>query len=250
MQDQTLLESNELQLAMERLLSKHNHGEFEIVKICRNIIKINKRNKKQERLFVLTDKAVYNIKSGKIIKRRIPLSDIGSITKSSVSTEFTINVPSEYDYRFDAGNKTFRTQIISGISRAITDLKHAVLINTIHQSDLSTWTVTKKDLASVSEQHDETVRTVMAVIHLENMGFKSKTARKSFVANGGRLSCTIQSLVGDYAKDASGQSPFRSPSMSPISMRLTPTVSPKTLCHLSPRLSITEEIDVDDAFIL
>lgn len=55
----------------------------------------------QERIIVLTNDEVFNIKKMKI-KRRIPILKIGGISKTTIpgKMEFTIHVPSEYDYRF------------------------------------------------------------------------------------------------------------------------------------------------------
>jgi hypothetical protein len=55
----------------------------------------------QERTFVITSEKVYNIKNGKI-KRFILIHKIGGLSKNTISKgkEFTIHVPSEYDYRF------------------------------------------------------------------------------------------------------------------------------------------------------
>eukprot|EP01083_Nonionella_stella_P001734 4940_1 len=239
---------------VERLLSKYHDREdepHEIVKICTNITKINKRNKKQNRVLVLTDQAVYNIKS-KTIKRRIPLSQVAAITQSAVSPEFTLNVPSEYDYRFEAKSMTSQQEIISAISSAITDLNHEVLINTINDSETAKWTLTKSDLELVDNHYDKNVRTVLAVVHLECMGFKSKVARKSLLAHDGHLSLTVQALVGDYVnqleEDKSARSPFKSPSSTPVSHKVSPNLSPTTSNSLSPTLSYTET--VDEAFSL
>ena len=57
----------------------------------------------QERTLVITDQALYNIHKKKI-RRVIMISDIGGITKtvtpSKNTIEFTVHVPSSYDYRF------------------------------------------------------------------------------------------------------------------------------------------------------
>lgn len=56
----------------------------------------------QERTLVITNQAVYNIHK-KEVKRRIEISIIEGLTKTvapSKSIEFTIHVPSQYDYRF------------------------------------------------------------------------------------------------------------------------------------------------------
>eukprot|EP01083_Nonionella_stella_P103382 295153_1 len=236
--------------------------QSETIKLCANILKINKRNKKQERVLLLTDKAIYNIKS-KSIKRRIDLSQIVAITKSSTSTEFTLNIPSEYDYRFDAKNTTFQNEIVSAISQAIVtmDLKQEVSIHTINSPDTAAWTVTKSDLKQV-QHREEIVRTVMALDHLQSMGFKSKTARKSLQQNNGNLQNTIQSIVSDYGRELqrrkSVESPFQSRRRSPLiaiqkvdSKSCTTTLcTPTPITPLSPCPSYTQILDDPYALVV
>ena len=65
------------------------------------IVKINMLNKPQERVLLITDRAVYNLsQSYTSIKRRITYDMIQSMTSSESSDEFLIHVPSEYDYRY------------------------------------------------------------------------------------------------------------------------------------------------------
>ncbi|ETO30714.1 hypothetical protein RFI_06406, partial [Reticulomyxa filosa] len=67
-----------------------------------NLIKINKRSKEQERVLLITDKAVYNLKPKEYHKcqRRIDIDKIVSVSEAKDSDEFTIHVPEEYDYRY------------------------------------------------------------------------------------------------------------------------------------------------------
>ena len=71
------------------------------------VIKINRKEKEQTRVILLTNKAVYNLLPsayGKC-KRRISLESIASVTASSISDEFVLHVPEEYDYRFKSAKK-------------------------------------------------------------------------------------------------------------------------------------------------
>jgi len=66
------------------------------------IKKINNWGMKQERAIVVTGKGIYNI-DGKSIKRKLEYKNLSGITKTTVQqnmTEFTIHLPSEYDYRY------------------------------------------------------------------------------------------------------------------------------------------------------
>ena len=98
----------------------------ENIELSTKIFKINKRERHQERIFLLTDKAIYNIKPGKdkdpiikiknnkiVCQRRIDLCKLVSITISSSSKQFTINIPSEYDYRYEAFDLSHRKEIIT-----------------------------------------------------------------------------------------------------------------------------------------
>ena len=65
--------------------------------------KINQFEWSQERMIAITNNAIINIHKKKI-KRVIRIDDIGGISKtvppSRCTTEFTVHVPSSYDYRF------------------------------------------------------------------------------------------------------------------------------------------------------
>lgn len=70
----------------------------------------------QERTFVVTHLGIYNIHK-KTIKRNILIKDIGGLTKTrppSKAMEFTVHVPSSYDYRFSSQR---RDQIIDLLKR-------------------------------------------------------------------------------------------------------------------------------------
>ena len=59
-------------------------------------------NTKQDIALVITKRGVYNI-DGKSIKRKLEFKDFSGISKTVLQTnltEFTIHVPSDYDYRF------------------------------------------------------------------------------------------------------------------------------------------------------
>ena len=63
--------------------------------------KINMFQWVQERVIIITDLKIYNIKK-KQVKRIIGIESIEGLSKTTLpgSKEFTIHVPSEYDYRF------------------------------------------------------------------------------------------------------------------------------------------------------
>lgn len=82
------------------------------------VSKFNYKGKKQERIFILTNKYVYNVASPSLfndifskvtsfgrIRRKIPIEKISAISMSKLSSEFVIHVPSEYDYRYSSFDK-------------------------------------------------------------------------------------------------------------------------------------------------
>eukprot|EP01083_Nonionella_stella_P012028 34156_1 len=172
----------------------------ETVKLTVNIVKINKKNKKQPRTFMLTDRAIYNINPKSCsLRRRIDLKDIASITMSSRSTEFTLNIPSQYDYRWDAGDKSVQRRIQTAICEQMNALNHTVIVNKINCETTSEWTVTKTILKKVNKS-DTTLRTVAAVDHLTDMGFKRDTASNAFRKNNGNISLSI-ALISVHVND-------------------------------------------------
>ena len=88
------------------LIATINIRNFHIIDQLVYASKVKKTNMfdwTQERTLAITDNAIYNIHKHQI-KRCIYIKDIGGMTKtvfpSKCTTEFTIHVPSTYDYRF------------------------------------------------------------------------------------------------------------------------------------------------------
>ncbi|ETO23989.1 hypothetical protein RFI_13168 [Reticulomyxa filosa] len=79
-----------------------NFPEEEHVILSVKLNKINKRGKSQQRVLLLTNKAVYNLKPKDYSKcqRRIEIAKLVSISSSTKSSEFALHVPEEYDYRY------------------------------------------------------------------------------------------------------------------------------------------------------
>lgn len=95
--------------AVQKMLQKEGQNSPlpETVVFSDFVIKINRKEKEQTRVILLTNKAVYNLLPsayGKC-KRRIPIESIASVTASSISDEFVLHVPEEYDYRFKSSKK-------------------------------------------------------------------------------------------------------------------------------------------------
>eukprot|EP01083_Nonionella_stella_P298391 1012873_1 len=102
-----------------KMLNKNgnNHPDPEQVILSTKLWKINRKGKSQKRILLITDKAIYNIKPNKLntCQRRIMLEAVASIT-SSKSHEFTINITSEYDYRYKSLNATQKDHIITTLT--------------------------------------------------------------------------------------------------------------------------------------
>jgi len=82
------------------------YGEREVC-FSAVVTKLNKRNKMQERILVVTESALYNIDKNLGVKRRIPLSTIGGVSLSIFEDNFIIvHVPMEYDYLLITERKT------------------------------------------------------------------------------------------------------------------------------------------------
>ena len=127
-----------------------NYKNIETVELSVKLIKINRKEKQQTRVLLLTSKAIYNIKPNKYgaCQRRIMLAAVASITSSLISQEFTINIPTEYDYRYKAKNNTQKTDIISTLCKLYGKLTGLKLnVHKISQSTTIEHTVTKVEAA-------------------------------------------------------------------------------------------------------
>ena len=78
--------------------SSHLINNEKIVLSCM-VTKYNEAGYRQERVLILTENAIYNIKKNKV-KRRIPYEKLDAITISTTSSEFVLHVNDEYDYRY------------------------------------------------------------------------------------------------------------------------------------------------------
>jgi len=95
--------------AVQKMLQKNalSGKTPEAVTFSDFVIKINRREKEQTRVMLITNRAIYNLlpnNYGKC-KRRIDIDKLVAITASKTSDEFVIHIPDEYDYRFKSGKK-------------------------------------------------------------------------------------------------------------------------------------------------
>ncbi len=115
--------------SVKKLLSKFadKSGVPEAVYFSDFLVKINPRDKPQERVLLITNKALYNLLPTDYskCKRRIPLDQVDSLTVSEASDEFVLHVPSEYDYRMMSLRKS---EVVSVIERAFKECTGEELI--------------------------------------------------------------------------------------------------------------------------
>jgi serum/glucocorticoid-regulated kinase 2 len=135
---------NEKLIKMMSKFNKENSAMTETVIFSDNMVKINKRDKPQERVLLITTKAVYNLIPGDLTKckRRIPLALIDSVTMSEVSDEFVVHVPGEYDYRMMSLRKQ---EVIKALSEGYSNLVkgETLQINKTKQIVLKSVTTTR-----------------------------------------------------------------------------------------------------------
>jgi len=152
----------------QKMLSKmgDNFPEQEKVVMSVKLVKINKRGKEQNRILLLTDKALYNLKPKEIRKcqRRIDLEKIVSVTVSSTSQEFAIHIPEEYDYRYKSGHKDRIASVLSELYKRKEGKKLA--INKIQQDSMLAVTVTK-DVARL-QTREQRLRRYQELIGKDN----------------------------------------------------------------------------------
>jgi len=100
----------------------------------------------QERTFVVTNMGLYNIHK-KAIKRHITIKDIGGLTKTippSKVMEFTVHVPTAYDYRFISDR---REEIINLLKKLyIISTGKSVPIFNVTDKNLKEFTTTESDM--------------------------------------------------------------------------------------------------------
>lgn len=93
--------------AIAKMLEKFDSSGTEKVHFSDFVIKINRKDKEQTRVILITNSHLYNIMPNNYskCKRRIDLKDIMGISISKITDEFVVHVPEEYDYRFKSAKK-------------------------------------------------------------------------------------------------------------------------------------------------
>ena len=125
-------------------LIKNEGGSEETILYTERLTKINRKGKSQDREFMITEAAIYNMRPGKYkkSKRRVEIQDVGMVTLSKVSIEFAIHVPSQYDYHLCSKNKEKIVEVLQGLYEKKTNKK--LLIVKSEQEHLKDIILTKK----------------------------------------------------------------------------------------------------------
>ncbi len=117
------------------------------------ILKINKYDMRQKRLFVITDGRILNLGNqdnlirkifDKLVKREINIYEVTGITYSLISNNFVLHIPREYDYYLCTDK---RDEIISYILRI-----RAVL----NYQPISFYFIEDIELSGYTKRDDET----------------------------------------------------------------------------------------------
>lgn len=97
------------------------HKEKGTLLFSDEIDKINRKNKSQRRILLLTPTAIYNLAPGKYkCNRRIELKDVSGVSVSPLADNFVVlQVAKEYDYVFVAERKT---ELLTALNDAIKTL--------------------------------------------------------------------------------------------------------------------------------
>lgn len=116
----------------------------------------------------------YNLVPNKLkkCKRRIPIEKIAGITKSSISHEFVIHVPSEYDYRYKHENKSALCSLLSELHEKLTggsirtatgddaDVNTKFLVNTAKATSLEGKVMTKPEAQARGTSREQVIMRV------------------------------------------------------------------------------------------
>jgi len=128
----------------------------EEVRYSNHLTKINRKGKEQTRILLITNKAVYNLKPKSVSKsqRRIAIADIASVTISTVSDEFVLHVPTDYDYRFKSDDKDNVAKVLKESFAEIYKSK-TLPVQRVDTKELWNQTVTKLQAKAMTQKDRE-----------------------------------------------------------------------------------------------
>ena len=127
-----------------------------IIKVRQGLFSSN-----QERVILITDQAVYNLK-GKEKKRRIEIGSLSGVTISKISEQFIIHGKNdEYDYLYSSPNRVKIIEILEIVYESIT--QNELLFSIVNEKDLSKFVVGKKERKNSPELYKIEAKQLMSV---------------------------------------------------------------------------------------
>jgi hypothetical protein len=124
----------------------------EIVYFSDLVQKINRFDISQERVLVVTNRAIYNFAKDKYKtwKRRIQLKDVKALVFSTVSDEVVIQVKNDYDYRYAFSH---RADFCETVGKCYAQLHQSSLnVYLSEQSQLKHYTVSKTEFEKLDDE--------------------------------------------------------------------------------------------------
>ena len=160
-----------------------------IIKVRQGIFSSN-----QDRVILITDKALYNLK-GKEKKRRIEMEDIAGITISKITDQFIVHCKNdEYDYLYISPNRLKIIEILETVYEAN------------QQTELLFYIATEKDLTKyvINKNERKKIKEEMSKIERKNL-----MSIREFIESGGNMNINThansQLLEEEFAKGLEGK---------------------------------------------
>jgi tRNA A-37 threonylcarbamoyl transferase component Bud32 len=144
--------------AVDKMLEKHEAKKDKVL-FSDFVIKINRKDKEQTRVMLITDNHLFNIMPNNYAKckRKIKLQDVNGISVSEISDEFVVHVPDEYDYRFKSSKKKIIIDLLQKLvptrSKATGGKIKSLSVKPQSTAELKSVTVTKTE-ARLQERED------------------------------------------------------------------------------------------------
>ena len=125
------------------------------------VVKLNKWGLNQERTFIITDQAIYNLEK-KEVKRKFEIKKIMGITLSKKTDSFIIHgISPEYDYLVTSTNKFKIIEMIEIIYEALTSKE--LLFSIKDTNKLSIYVVTKKERLKKPDLNKMDLKNLMSI---------------------------------------------------------------------------------------
>ena len=121
------------------------------------LTKLNRRGKAQQRVLLVSDRALYNFEVGqyKKCKRRIELRRVEGVTVSDDGDDFVVHVKDEYDYHYRTSRRADVLHILARQYKALVGRQLPIAVT--HAQHLPSFTLTKQrqlqQQQHVTEQH-------------------------------------------------------------------------------------------------